>query len=108
MMKEYHVNIKRRRLELDLSQEDVANKLRCDYSTYGKIENGRTALSVDRLLEIARILDTDAPTLLGHKHHLPDTSQMRAQLSLQVSMTPEELKASGLDKLFRSYMNPDK
>lgn len=39
------------------SQEYMASKLGCDYSTYGKIENGHSKLTVQRMFQIAEILD---------------------------------------------------
>lgn len=80
---------------MGLSQEQVASELNCDYSTYGKLENGRTSMDVDRLIKIAEILGTTASVLLGESDN---EKNPRIQLSVQFNMTPEEFKKMGLDK----------
>jgi transcriptional regulator with XRE-family HTH domain len=50
-------NIKNLRKEKGLSQESVAFDLGIDYSTYGKLERGHISLSVERMIEIAEILN---------------------------------------------------
>jgi transcriptional regulator with XRE-family HTH domain len=49
-------NIRIIRKQKGISQESVAYDLGIDYSTYGKIERGQIALTVDRLEKIAKIL----------------------------------------------------
>lgn len=49
-------NIRTIRKQKGISQESVAYDLGIDYSTYGKIERGQIALTVDRLEKIATIL----------------------------------------------------
>jgi transcriptional regulator with XRE-family HTH domain len=56
-------NIKTIRKEKGLSQESVAYDLGIDYSTYGKIERGKIGLSVERLSQIARILNVTVQDL---------------------------------------------
>ena len=50
-------NIKNIRKAKGVSQESIAYDLGIDYSTYGKIERGQIALTIDRLEKIAEILD---------------------------------------------------
>lgn len=95
-MKTYLKNIKMRRMEMGLSQQKVAAELNCDYSTYGKLENGHTLMDVDRLLKIAEILDTKASVLLGESD--PNEKHPKVQVSVQFNMTPEDFKKAGLDK----------
>lgn len=58
--------IKARREELGLSRPDVADALGYkSRSTYNKLENGSLSLSVDQLIKIAEILQTDPAVLLG-------------------------------------------
>lgn len=73
--------IKAIRRNKGISQEAIAYDLGIDYSTYGKIERGQIALTVDRLSRIAEILGvpvsdlydfqpvtkTDASIAAGHK-----------------------------------------
>ncbi|MBX9850923.1 MAG: helix-turn-helix transcriptional regulator [Cytophagaceae bacterium] len=49
-------NIRTIRKQKGISQESVAYDLDIDYSTYGKIERGQIALTVDRLQKISKIL----------------------------------------------------
>ena len=49
-------NIKTIRKQKGISQESIAYDLGIDYSTYGKIERGQIALTVDRLEKIGLIL----------------------------------------------------
>jgi transcriptional regulator with XRE-family HTH domain len=77
--------------------EQVPAELNCDYSTYGKLENGHTSMDLDRFLKIAKILETNASVLLGETDATADKSN-RIQLSVHFDMSPEEFKKAGLDK----------
>ena len=64
--------IKKRRLELGLSQEELANKLGYDSensrSTIGKIENGKQEITISRLRLLAKALDVDIELLVTLDH----------------------------------------
>lgn len=49
--------IRKKRLEMDYSQDYLASRLKISQSSYNKIENGTTQLSVDMLLKISDILN---------------------------------------------------
>lgn len=49
--------IREKRKSQGLSQEYMALKLEIDYSTYGKMERGKIALTTSRLEAIAEILE---------------------------------------------------
>lgn len=57
-------NIKALRAIKNYSQQNIADKLGCDYSTYGKIENGQSGLTVARLIQLAEIFEVEVPSLL--------------------------------------------
>jgi len=57
-------NIRAIREELGYSQEYMAIKLGIGQNGYSKIELGYTRITVDRLFEIANILNTDVFVLL--------------------------------------------
>jgi transcriptional regulator with XRE-family HTH domain len=57
-------NIKEQRIHLAYSQSHVARKLSISQNAYCKIENGQTSLSVERLIQIADILQTEPERLL--------------------------------------------
>lgn len=48
-------NIRNLRRLKDMSQEAIAYELGIDYSTYGKIERGEIALTIERMEKLARI-----------------------------------------------------
>lgn len=49
----------------ELSQEDVATKLHMSVSGYGKIERGETRIYLDKLIQIANVLEIDVNDLLA-------------------------------------------
>ena len=58
--------IKARRLELGMSQRDLANKLGyANRSSISRVEDGKTDLSRTRIMEFAAALDTTPATLMG-------------------------------------------
>jgi len=57
-------NIRTTREELGYSQEYMAMKLGIGQNGYSKIELGYTRITVERLFEIAKILNTDVFALL--------------------------------------------
>ena len=46
-------NIRRLRLDRELSQENVAFNLQISQSSYAKLESGQSRLSIDRLYQLA-------------------------------------------------------
>lgn len=55
------------REQKQLTQEDVAERLFMSVSGYSKIERGETRLNMERLEQIADILEVDILELLAHK-----------------------------------------
>ncbi len=60
-------NIRKIREYRNYTQEYLAAKLCISQNAYSKIELGYTKITVDRLLHIAEILDTDPYQLIGIK-----------------------------------------
>ena len=56
--------IRKVREKKGFSQEFVADKLGINQSTYGKLERDVSSLTLDRLFQIADILEEDVTTLL--------------------------------------------
>lgn len=65
MEKEYLMNLKRIRIEKGISQKQMADRLGFAQSNFNKIENGISELTVNRLFEIAQILDVPVIEILG-------------------------------------------
>jgi transcriptional regulator with XRE-family HTH domain len=55
--------IKAKRKVKGYSQEYMGNQLGMDYSFYGRLENGKTHIKLDRLLEICEILEINVADL---------------------------------------------
>ncbi|QAR29873.1 XRE family transcriptional regulator [Ornithobacterium rhinotracheale] len=64
-MNKVSANIRRIREQKGYSQEYMAQELEISQASYARIENEETKLSIDRLFEIANILETDISSLLG-------------------------------------------
>jgi len=61
--------IKETRIQRGYSLENMAMELNISDSAYRKIENNQTKLSLDKFLQIAKILDVQINDLLGEKSH---------------------------------------
>ena len=59
--------IRKRRQEMKLSQESVAEKAGISVNTVSRIEGGQTAMSVEIFRKMIEILETDANILLGQE-----------------------------------------
>lgn len=60
-----HNKIKKIREQSELTQQDVADKLHMHLKTWQKIENGITKLDIERLQQIAEILETTVEDLIN-------------------------------------------
>ena len=56
---------RRRRRELKLTQENVAERMDVSVSFYGHIERGTRVLSVETLCRLCRVLGVSADYLIG-------------------------------------------
>ncbi len=67
MNKEFYINlgknIKKRRKELKLSQQELAEKLELSLNFVGKIEVAFSKPSLDTVIKIAKVLDTSVSDL---------------------------------------------
>ena len=66
-MEEVLQKIKDLRNVKGFSHENMANKLKISTSAYRKIESNETKLTVERLLQIAKVLQTPVDKFLGTK-----------------------------------------
>lgn len=64
-LKAVSANIKDRRLDLNFSQTYVAERLKVTQNAYSKMEIGKTKMSVERLYEIANVLETSPSQLIN-------------------------------------------
>ena len=62
-------NIKQLRLDKNYTQDYVAARLKISQNAYSKIELGYSKLTLDRLIEIATVLDGSIIDLMTIKHY---------------------------------------
>ena len=60
-------NIKSLRERKNLTQEFVANELGISQNTYSNIENGTVKLTIERLIEISKVLGVSAEELIANE-----------------------------------------
>lgn len=58
-------NVKRLRELKNYTQEYMAEQLGITRASYNSVENGQTKLTIDRLFDIAKILETDVDTIMN-------------------------------------------
>jgi transcriptional regulator with XRE-family HTH domain len=98
-------NIKRIRKERGLSQEYVAGKILIHTINYGKIENGITALTIERLYEIAKILNVSVSELLGEDTQIiKENIELKAEIeSLKIANTLSEHEKNKAEMAVESW-----
>lgn len=65
---DYHFRIKHLREMRNFTQEYLAHELKISQRAYSSIENGHTQLSVERLMDIARVLQVSIGDIIGSEH----------------------------------------
>lgn len=66
-MEKLYINIRNRRLELNMSQEELAHRVGyTDRSSIAKIETGKVDISIGMLKKIAAALETEPLALIGY------------------------------------------
>ena len=82
-MLELYKNIKRRRLELNMSQEELALKTGYrDRSSIAKIEKGLVDLPQTKIKLFADALGTTAPELIGYEENLDTNTDFIAKMMM--------------------------
>ena len=83
-MNEYLNNIIAIRKSKRLTQKQMAEKLNIAHVNYGRVENGFTKLTVDRLYKIAQILDVDINAILFPENDITQTNQKLEEENLRL------------------------
>ena len=65
MLKKVAENIKKKRKEINLSQQDVADKMNCSRQYYSRIESGEHDYRLCTLHKVANALDTSIVELIS-------------------------------------------
>jgi len=87
-------NIRRYRDLRQLSQEFMASQLNISQSSYAELENHETKLTVDRLLQIANLLELDVSLLLNSSNptifNLYDNQNANGKVENQYNNPPSD------------------
>ena len=99
----YLERMKKLRQERKLSQEDVATKINTTPQNYGKYENGVFQISVDMLLQVARVLEVEVTEILGLDNPEPkeDTT---AEIYVKLKVTKAQMKKMGLTQMLEQHL----
>jgi DNA-binding XRE family transcriptional regulator len=76
-------NVRRIRENRNYSQEYMAGKLSVSQNTYSKLELGYTALTLERLISIAHVLDVD---IIGLVYPTTNTDKQKQEETLQQAL----------------------
>ena len=75
-----------------LSQADMADKLWMSKRAYHRLENGETALTLDRIHQISRIFKISISQLIGFEFELKNTDVLQEFKSLNQQFVVNEKK----------------
>lgn len=90
LYREIGQRIRKRRLEMKLTQQQFAERVGISMSFYGHIERGTRKLSVDTLYRIVQGLDCSADEILGTQRENPDEKPSVTELLKQVLWLMQE------------------
>jgi len=98
IMINYLENIKAIRAKRGFTQEFVAEKLNCDYTTYGKIENGKTSLSVEKLIKLSEIFNIDITEILGLncKNKEEKNNDNKIKILIEIELNKNEINQNNI------------
>lgn len=100
---DYHEKIKALRKSKGFTQQQVADALSIDYSAYGKIENGKVGLNMERAVRIADLFEVSIDELVGHRedvHRPPATIKNKpGEIWINVASRKGKIQSEFLQKL---------
>jgi len=96
-----------RRLELDIRQEDIAERLGVSYQQLQKYENGKNRISAGRLWLLARALDTTITYFYEGLESLAKSGRRGVAEDAAEFSGPGNRDESDLLAAFRSIKDPD-
>lgn len=110
-MESIGTRIRKRRIKLGLTQKELADKLGYkNKSTIGKIENGQNDITQTRIIDFARVLETDVSYIMGfdsktnEKKNIINTAKEDAELLKKYHQLPDDRKKIVMD-LINSLLN---
>ncbi len=96
--------LKSLRLKEGLSQQNVADDLGMSAAAYSKIENGRTSMSVNRLMQISDYFKVFVADLLDYRVVVPRNVQEIGELSENDQIHVKKYLLGVLNDLQTSYI----
>ena len=77
MVKVVHIvkigeKIRQRRIELNWSQRDLAEKMGYNHSTITRIENGKISISQTRIIQFSKVLGVSIAYLMGDEYYISE------------------------------------
>jgi len=91
-------NIKKARIAIGLNQEEMAVKLGIATVNYGKIERGKTQMTIERLYQIADLLNVTVADLLDIEISKSEEKRLKEEID-QLKRTIAEMKDDIIDLL---------
>ena len=85
MEKDFLINLKRIRTEKGISQKKMADTLGFAQNNYSKIERGLVELTVNRLYEIAEVLEVSILEILG-KDEIAHSAALQQMIMVNIEM----------------------
>ena len=93
-------NIKKARIKAGYTQEKLAEKIDVSLSVISRLETGRTMVSVEKMLRIARVLNAPIASIFERSDGLADYPQDEEPVS------PESTHSSHLADCSADYTDP--
>jgi transcriptional regulator with XRE-family HTH domain len=91
--------IKMRRLELNLTQEKLAEKANITTSFLGHIERAERRLSIDTLVSIANVLNISVDYLLSDSLSYNESNESAETIKKTFANQPAEIKKAAVELL---------
>lgn len=97
---ELYQNIKNRRLELNLSQAELANKVGYkDKGSISRIENGSLDLTQSQIVKFAKALECSPSYLMGWDKSLDNQNVNKKDIIVELANIVDELKEMNLNPI---------
>ena len=103
--------IRNRRIELEWSQRDLADKMGCNHSTITRIETGKIDIQQSRIVQFAEVLNVSIAYLMGwdEEETTPNTDMVstKKQALIDFVMSVPDDKAEMILRVIRSIVEAD-
>lgn len=107
--------IRNRRIELEWSQRELADKMGCNHSTITRIETGKIDIQQSRIVQFAEVLNVSIAYLMGWEEDEEETGKpiednglsAKKQALIDFAMSIPDDKAEMILKVIRSIVESD-